>query len=91
MTVLDLVDYAAGVGGGVFGVTADQNLSTNSAWLLTGSQIFVLTYLAPVFPVMNRQVRSIAPYSWSLDRISSPGFRLRFLATILTAVVGFGK
>jgi hypothetical protein len=75
----------------VRGVTRDQTRSTKSACVVTGSGIGHCTYFAPVSRQMNVQVRSIAPYSWSVVRISSPGASVRLRATMLSAVVGLGK
>ena len=74
----------------VFIVKPDQNASKNWSLDLMGKGIGCWTYFAPVCLQTNRQVLSIAPYSRSVLKISSPGFNLRLLITVLNAVEGLG-
>jgi hypothetical protein len=74
----------------VLGPTADQTVSTISSWLETGSGIGVRTYRAPSSAQTCSQARSRAPYSRSVDRTSSPAFRLNARAAMLTPAVALG-
>jgi hypothetical protein len=75
----------------VRGVTADQTDSTNVSAGPMGRGIACRTYLAPRLAQTNAQVRSMAPYSWSVEITSSPGPSRTERATALSAVVALGK
>ena len=55
-----------------------------------GSAISTFRYTAPASSQTRCQVASQAPYSWSVDRISSPGRRFNDRATTFTPVEALG-
>src|SRR5690349_1733801 len=74
----------------VLGVTPAHTVSSISLGLLRGIGNFWTTVLAWRWSQTNVHVRSSAPYSWSLIRISSPGASGSERATRLSAAVTLG-
>ena len=73
----------------VRGVTAFQNDSMNSSCVVTGTGTAWRTYEAPLLLHIHSHVRSSAPYSWSVVRISSPCSSGNDRATTLSPDVAF--